>query len=112
MMKAASGALALMLLQAAQRPAPPVQLFELTLQNQARPALHAAVTTPNVEVQRRRRQEHRRRHGNDRSCRVCSSGCARARGSALRDKTKLFDLRGRASLRVTTIVSGFHRVRR
>jgi hypothetical protein len=114
MMKAASSALALMLLQAAQRPAPPVQLFELTLQNQARaPLSKASVTTPNVDVQP---------YGDGKNIVVATGNgpqlprlffglCTGPCGFTLRDKEKSFDLRGRASLRFTTIVSGFHRVR-
>ena len=114
MMKAAAGALALMLLQAAQRPAPPVQLFELALQNQARvPLSKAPVTTPNVDVQL---------YGDGRNIVVATGNgpqlprlffglCTGPCGFTLRDTQKSFDLRGRASLRVTTIVSGFHRVR-
>jgi hypothetical protein len=114
MMKAASSALALMLLQAAQRPAPPVQLFELTLQNQARaPLSQRAVTMPNVDVQL---------YGDGRNIIVATGNgpqlprlffglCTGPCGFTLRDKEKSFDLRGRASLRFTTIVSGFHRVR-
>ena len=114
MMKAASGALALMLLQAAQRPAPPVQLFELALQNQARvPLSKTPVTTPNVDVQL---------YGDGKNIVVATGNgpqlprlffglCTGPCGFTLRDKEKWFDLRGRASLRFTTIVSGFHRVR-
>ena len=114
MMKAAAGAFALMLLQAAQRPAPPVQLFELTLQNQARvPLSRTPVTTPNLDVQL---------YGDGKNIVVATGNgpqlprlffglCTGPCGFTLRDKQKSFDLRGRASLRVTTIVSGFHRVR-
>jgi len=113
-MKAAAGAFALMLLQAAQRPAPPVQLFELTLQNQSRAPLSTrAVTTPSVDVQL---------YGDGKNIVVATGNgpqlprlffglCTGPCGFTLRDKEKSFDLRGRASLRVTTIVSGFHRVR-
>lgn len=113
-MKAASSALALMLLQAAQRPAAPVQLFELVLQNQARaPLTQRAATTPNVDVQV---------YGDGRNIVVATGNgpqlprlffglCTGPCGFTLRDRGKSFDLRGRASLRVTTIVSGFHRVR-
>jgi hypothetical protein len=38
---------------------------------------------------------------------LCTGPC----GFTLRDKSNYFDLRGRASIRLTTIVSGFHRVR-
>src|SRR5436190_3159729 len=114
LMKAAAGAFALMLLQAAQRPAPPVQLFELTLQNQARvPLSRTPVTTPNLDVQL---------YGDGKNIVVATGNgpqlprlffglCTGPCGFTLRDKQKSFDLRGRASLRVTTIVSGFHRVR-
>jgi len=114
MMKAAAGALALMLLQAARRPAPPVQLFELTLQNQARvPLSRGPVTTPNVDVQL---------YGDGRNIVVATGNgpqlprlffglCTGPCGFTVRSKEKAFDLRGRASIRFTTIVSGFHRVR-
>src|ERR1051325_10157714 len=114
MLKAASAALALMLLQAAQRPAPPVQMFELSLQNQARSALtQQAVTTANADVHL---------YGDGKNIVVATGNqpqlprlffglCTGPCGFTLSDRQKTFDLRGRASLRFTTIVSGFHRVR-
>jgi len=113
-MKAAFSALALMLLQAAQRPAAPVQLFELSLQNQVRsPLTQQAVTTPNADVHL---------YGDGKNIVVATGNqpqlprlffglCTGPCGFTLSDRQKTFDLRGRASLRVTTIVSGFHRVR-
>jgi hypothetical protein len=117
MIKAAAGALAPMvflLFQAAPRPASPVQLFNLTLNNDARvPLTQTAVATPNVDVQL---------YGDGRNIVVATGNgpqlprlffglCTGPCGFTLRDKAKSFDLRGRASLRFTTIVSGFHRVR-
>jgi hypothetical protein len=37
--------------------------------------------------------------------------CEKPCGFTLRDRNNYFDLRGRANIRFTTIVSGFHRVR-
>lgn len=105
---------AIAVLQAAQRPAPPVQLFALTLQNQTRAALtQDSVTTPNAELQL---------YGDGKNIVVATGTgpqfprlflglCTGPCGFTLRDKNNYFDLRGRASMRVTTIVSGFHRVR-
>ena len=98
----------------AQRPAAPVQLFNLTLQNQTRlPLAQPSLTTPNVDVQL---------YGDGKDIIVATGAgpqlprlffglCTGPCGFTLRDKDHAFDLRGRASLRVTTIVSGFHRVR-
>ena len=110
-----SVALALFLMQAAgQRPAPPVQLFDLKLRNDARvPLTQAALATPNVDLQL---------YGDGKDIVVATGNgpqlprlffglCTGPCGFTLRDKDGAFDLRGRASLRFTTIVSGFHKVR-
>ncbi len=114
MTRAALGIAAFAVLQAAVRPAAPVQLFTLALQNQARaPLTQAAVTTPNVDLQL---------YGDGRNIIVATGNgpqlprlffglCTGPCGFTLRDRGNYFDLRGRASIRVTTIVSGFHRVR-
>ena len=90
------------------------QLLTLSLQNQSRAALtQAAITTPNVELQL---------YGDGRNIVVATGNgpqlprlffglCTGPCGFTLRDKEHAFDLRRRASIRVTTIVSGFHRVR-
>src|SRR4051812_45941059 len=105
---------AIALMQVVQRPAPPVQLFSMTLQNETRlPLTQSSVTTPNVEVQM---------YGDGKNIVVATGTgpqfprlffglCTGPCGFTLRDKTRYFDLRGRASMRITTIVSGFHRVR-
>lgn len=96
-------------------PAPaPTQLFKMTLQNDARqPLTQASVTTPNVDLQL---------YGDGRNIIVATGSgpnlprtffglCQGPCGFTLRDRTRYFDLRGRASITFTTIVSGFHRVR-
>jgi hypothetical protein len=105
---------AIAVLQAGQRPAAPVQLFTFTLQNQTRAALtQDSVTTPNAELQL---------YGDGKNIVVATGTgpqfprlffglCTGPCGFTLRDKNNYFDLRGRASMRITTIVSGFHRVR-
>jgi hypothetical protein len=98
----------------AQPAAAPVLLFNLTLQNQTRSSLtQSAVTTPDVDLQL---------YGDGRNIIVATGTgpqlprlffglCTGPCGFTLRDKGNYFDLRGRASIRFTTIVSGFHRVR-
>jgi len=101
-------------MQAVQRPAAPVQLFTMALQNEARaPLTQSAVTTPHVALQF---------YGDGKNIIVATGTgpqfprlffglCTGPCGFTLRDKNSSFDLRGRASIRFTTIVSGFHRVR-
>jgi len=99
----------------AAQPSPvPVLLFNMKLQNQTRlPLTQSAVTTPNVELQL---------YGDGKNIVVATGSgpqlprlffglCTGPCGFALRDKNNYFDLRGKASIRFTTIVSGFHRVR-
>src|SRR5262245_30722612 len=99
----------------ANQPAPvPVQLFNLTLQNQTRLSLtQNSITTPGIELQL---------YGDGKNIVVATGTgpqfprlffglCTGPCGFTLRDKDNSFDLRGRASIRFTTIVSGFHRVR-
>ena len=105
---------AIAVMQAVARPAAPVLLFNLTLQNQTRlPLTLSSVTTPNVEVQL---------YGDGKNIIVATGAgpqfprlffglCTGPCGFTLRDKDNAFDLSGRASIRFTTIVSGFHRVR-
>ena len=99
---------------AVQLPAVPVLLFNMTLQNQTRlPLTQNAVTTPNIELQL---------YGDGRNIVVATGTgpqfprlffglCTGPCGFTLLDKNNYFDLRGKASIRFTTIVSGFHRVR-
>jgi hypothetical protein len=108
------GIAAIAVMQAAQRPAAPVMLLSMTLQNQARaPLSQSALTTPNAELQL---------YGDGRNIIVATGAgpqlprlffglCTGPCGFTLRDKESYFDLRGRASIHLTTIVSGFHRVR-
>lgn len=98
----------------AAQPAPPVLLLDLALRNEARvPLTQEAVTTPGVDLQL---------YGDGRNIVVATGSgpqlprlffglCTGPCGFTLRDRERYFDLRGRASIRVTTIVSGFHRVR-
>ena len=98
----------------AQPPAAPVLLFRMTLQNQTRQALRqSSVTTPNVDLQL---------YGDGANIIVATGAgpnlprtffglCKGPCGFTLRDRNTAFDLRGRAHITFTTIVSGFHRVR-
>lgn len=95
-------------------PAAPVLLFNMTLQNQTRQALsQSSVTTPNVDLQL---------YGDGGNIIVATGAgpnlprtffglCKGPCGFTLRDRNTAFDLRGRAHITFTTIVSGFHRVR-
>ena len=96
-----------------QPPAPQL-LFSMTLQNETRlPLTQNSITTPNVDLQL---------YGDGRNI-VIAVGrganlprtffglCEKPCGFTLRDRNNFFDLRGRASIKFTTIVSGFHRVR-
>lgn len=86
----------------------------MTLQNQNRvPLTQAAVTTPNVDLQL---------YGDGANIIVATGTgpnlprlffglCKGPCGFTLRDRNSAFDLRGRARITFTTIVSGFHRVR-
>ena len=92
----------------------PVRLFNMTLQNNTRlPLAQASVTTPNVDLQM---------YGDGGNIIVATGSgadfprtffglCKGPCGFTLRDRSNYFDLRGRANIRFTTIVSGFHRVR-
>lgn len=98
---------------AAQPPAP-VLLLTMTLRNAARaPLSQQQIATPNVDLQL---------YGDGRNIIVATGSgpqlprlffglCTGPCGFTLRDKGAYFDLRGRAGIRFTTIVSGFHRVR-
>ena len=98
----------------AAQPATPVLLLSLTLRNDARvPLSQQAVSTPNVDLQS---------YGDGRNIVVATGSgpqlprlffglCTGPCGFTLRDRANHFDLRGRASIRFTTVVSGFHRVR-
>lgn len=100
-------------LSAQQQPAPAL-LFSMALENDTRlPLGQATVTTPNVDLQH---------YGDGRNIVVATGAgprlprlffglCKGPCGFTLRDRNNYFDLRGRASIRLTTIVSGFHRVR-
>jgi hypothetical protein len=86
----------------------------MTLQNDMRaPLTQSAVTTPNVDLQL---------YGDGKNIIVATGAgpqlprlffglCKGPCGFTLRDKNSYFDLRGTASIKFTTIVSGFHRVR-
>jgi hypothetical protein len=99
---------------AAQPPATPELLFNMTLQNQTRlPLSQSTITTPNVDVQL---------YGDGKNIinavgngpnfpRLFFGLCEKPCGFTLRDRKNYFDLRGRAKIKFTTIVSGFHRVR-
>ncbi|HXH25633.1 MAG TPA: hypothetical protein VNI78_10310 [Vicinamibacterales bacterium] len=98
---------------AAQPPAP-VLLLELALRNEARvPLTQQAITTPNADLQR---------YGDGRNIIVATGSgpelprlffglCTGPCGFTLKERGNYLDLTGRAKVRFTTIVSGFHRVR-
>ena len=98
----------------AQPSAAPERLFDLQLSNEARSALTAAsVLSPNLELALL---------GDGRNIIVATGNgpqsprlffglCKGPCGFMLSDRTRRFDLAGRAKIRLTTIVSGFHRVR-
>lgn len=95
-------------------PPVPELLFRMTLENETRlPLSQSALTTPNAELQL---------YGDGKDIlvavgkgpyapRTFDGLCDRPCGLTLRDKNNYFDLRGRANIKFTTIVSGFHRVR-
>ena len=114
---AAIGAIVVFLLSGpgvAQAPPAPVLLFNMTLQNHTRlPLAQSSVTTPNVDLQL---------YGDGANIIVATGAgpnlprtffglCKGPCGFTLRDRSNYFDLRGRAKITFTTIVSGFHRVR-
>jgi hypothetical protein len=96
------------------QPAAPVLLLTLALRNEARlPLSQQTIATPNVDLQV---------YGDGRNIIVATGAgpqlprlffglCTGPCGFTVRDRENYFDLRGRASIRFTTIVSGFHRVR-
>ena len=100
--------------EVAAQPAAPVLLFNMTLQNTARaPLTQSSVTTPNLDLQT---------YGDGANIIVATGAgpnlprlffglCKGPCGFTLRDRSNQFDLRGRARITFTTIVSGFHRVR-
>ncbi len=95
-------------------PPAPALLFAMTLQNTTRlPLTQASIATPNVDLQL---------YGDGRNIIVATGSsanlprlflglCTGPCGFTLRDRNRAFDLRGRAHITFTTIVSGFHRVR-
>jgi hypothetical protein len=96
------------------QPAPPQLLFNMTLQNETRQALSQnSITNPDTDLQL---------YGDGKNIIVAVGKganlprtffglCERPCGFTLRDRNNYFDLRGRAHIKFTTIVSGFHRVR-
>lgn len=100
--------------RAAAPPPPPGLLFRMTLENDTRlPLGQDRVTTPDVELGL---------YGDGKDIliavgkgpnapRTFDGLCDRPCGLTLRDRNNYFDLRGRANIKFTTIVSGFHRVR-
>src|SRR5687767_4998754 len=98
----------------APEPPAPALLLTMSLRNDSRlPLSQQTLATPNVDVQL---------YGDGRNIVVATGAgpqlprlffglCTGPCGFTLRDRDNYFDLRGRASIRFTTIVSGFHRVR-
>ena len=99
---------------AVAQPTAPSLLLTLNLRNEARlPLSQKTIATPNADLQL---------YGDGRNIIVATGSgpqlprlffglCTGPCGFTLRDRDNYFDLRGRASIRFTTIVSGFHRVR-
>ena len=112
--QAGAGAAAPAAPPAAAFPPPPELLFRMTLENDTRlPLSQDTVTTPNAGLQL---------YGDGKDILVSvgkgpnsphtfTGLCDRPCGFTLRDKNNYFDLRGRANIKFTTLVSGFHRVR-
>ena len=104
----------LSLARAVAQPAAPSLLHTLTLRNDARlPLSQTTIATPNADLQL---------YGDGRNIIVATGSgpqlprlffglCTGPCGFTVRDRDNYFDLTGRASIRFTTIVSGFHRVR-
>lgn len=99
---------------AATPPPAPQLLFKETLENETRKLLsQGAITTPNVDVQY---------YGDGKNI-VNAPGkgpysphtflglCEKPCGFTLRDRNNYFDLRGKANIKLTDYVSGFHRLR-
>jgi hypothetical protein len=99
---------------APQPPASPELLFNMTMQNETRlPLGQESITTTNMDI-------HFYGDGKNIIVAVGKGAnlprtffglCEKPCGFTLRDRNNYFDLRGRANIRFTTIVSGFHRVR-
>ena len=99
---------------APQPPAAPELLFSMTMQNETRlPLGQDSITTPNMDI-------HLYGDGKNIIVAVGKGAnfprtffglCEKPCGFTLHDRNNYFDLRGRANIRFTTIVSGFHRVR-
>lgn len=99
---------------APQPPASPELLFNMTMQNETRlPLGQDSITTPDMDIHL---------YGDGKNILVAVGKgasfprtffglCEKPCGFTLRDRNNYFDLRGRANIRFTTIVSGFHRVR-
>jgi hypothetical protein len=95
-------------------PAPPQLLFNMALRNETRlPLTQNTITTPNVDLNL---------YGDAKNIIVAVGNgpqlprlffglCEKPCGFTLKDRNNYFDLRGRANMKFTTIVSGFHRVR-
>jgi hypothetical protein len=95
-------------------PAPPALLFRMTLENTARlPLTPEVITNPNLQLQY---------YGDGKNIVVAigrteydphlfNGLCEKPCGLTLRDKSNYFDLTGKAKIKWTTIVSGFHRAR-
>jgi hypothetical protein len=102
--------------RAAAAPGPPPapqMLFKMTMQNDTRKLLaQDSITTPNVDLHL---------YGDKNIVVAVGQGanaprtffglCEKPCGFTLSDRSNYFDLRGRASIKFTTEVSGFHRVR-
>jgi hypothetical protein len=97
-----------------QQPPAPELLFRMTVQNETRmPLTQSGITTANVDLQL---------YGDGKNIIIATGAgpqlprlffglCQGPCGFTLRDRNNYFDLRGRANIKFTTIVSGFHRVR-
>ena len=98
----------------AGQPPAPALLLTMTLRNEARlPLSQQMIATPNAAVQL---------YGDGKNIIVATGSgpqlprlffglCTGPCGFTLRDRDNYLDLSGRASIRFTTVVSGFHRVR-
>ena len=94
------------------KPLPPELLFRMTLDNSMRrPLGPGVVTNQNLELQTYGEGALVSIGNAENDPHTFNGLCERPCGMTLRDKNNYFDLTGKAKIKWTTIVSGFHRAR-